>query len=284
MFKNGGHRKTRRAFPITSFWVERGTGRSKSQKLPIFFVSPSFAKKSHPPSREKGNREEKNSSRKEKGKGTTEHAASTAEFFDLGFSKDTRARAKKSWRFFVKGRGNIRQKKEEEEYVQRFLNLTITALFKSKVFPPSLFFFLDFFSFPTAPPPHHAPLKKGPGGEKQKRRSVLLKSNKKKNRAKKILLNFLSDLVVDHVLEVFGDLARLVGLDRLLDLHAQRHDGAAALALARARGDVAEALRAGPDGGLGVEVLEELDERQDDQKVDDEADGDERDERVDKVA
>lgn len=64
----------------------------------------------------------------------------------------------------------------------------------------------------------------------------------------------------------------------------QGHDGLAALALARARRDVAEALGAGAHRGLGVEVLEELDEREHDQEVDDEADDDEGDERVDKVA
>ena len=106
-------------------------------------------------------------------------------------------------------------------------------------------------------------------------------------RTKKVeifFIEFLSDLVVDDVLEVLGDLARLVGLDGLLDLDAEGHDRAAELALARARGDVAEALRAGANRGLGVEVLEELDEREHDQEVDDEADGDEGDERVDEVA
>jgi hypothetical protein len=93
-----------------------------------------------------------------------------------------------------------------------------------------------------------------------------------------------SDLVFDHVLEVLGDLAALVGLDGLLDLEPQGHGGPAALALARARRDVTEALGAGAHRGLGVEVLEELDEREHDQEVDDEADDDEGDERVDKVA
>jgi hypothetical protein len=91
------------------------------------------------------------------------------------------------------------------------------------------------------------------------------------------------DLAVDDVLEVLGEVAGLVGLDRLLDLHAERHHRPAELALARARGDIAEALRAGADRGLGIEVLEELDEREDDEEVDDEADGDEGDQRVDKV-
>ena len=95
---------------------------------------------------------------------------------------------------------------------------------------------------------------------------------------------FPLNLVVDDVLEVLGDLAALVGLDGLLDLDAQGHDGPAELALARARGDVAEALGAGSDRGLGVEVLEQLDEREHDEEVDDEADGDEGDERVDEVA
>ena len=94
----------------------------------------------------------------------------------------------------------------------------------------------------------------------------------------------LLDLVVDDVLQVLGDFARLVRIDRLLDLDAQRHGAAAVLALPRPRGDVAEALRARADRGLGVEVLEELDQREHDEEVDDEADGDEGDKRVDKVA
>ena len=91
------------------------------------------------------------------------------------------------------------------------------------------------------------------------------------------------DLVVDDVLEVLGELPALVGLDGLLDLDTKGHDRAAELALARARGDVGQALGAGADRGLGVEVLKELDEREHDEEVDDEADGDEGDQRVDKV-